>query len=51
MTGEDGLRVRVKPAPDGDAAEVAELTGLLRTELLDLDMDCVNLPTAAGSDH
>lgn len=41
---DDGLRVRVQPAPDGDTAELAELTGLLRTELLDLDVGSVDLP-------
>ncbi|HSV65973.1 MAG TPA: hypothetical protein VLJ59_08740 [Mycobacteriales bacterium] len=35
--GDDAeLRLRVEPAPDGDAEELAELTRLLRAELLDL---------------
>jgi hypothetical protein len=44
MPGGDGLRVRVVQAPDGDVAELAELTGLLRAELLDLDVNSVDLP-------
>jgi hypothetical protein len=44
MAGGDGMRVRVRPAPDGDAEELAELTGRLRAELLDLDLGSVDLP-------
>jgi hypothetical protein len=40
----EGLQVRVVPAPDGDTAELVELTGVLRAELLDLDVDSVDLP-------
>lgn len=35
------LRVELLPAPDIDAEEMAELTGRLRSELLDLDVNAV----------
>jgi hypothetical protein len=38
-----GLLVRVEPAPDGEVEELAELTELLRAELLELDVDSVEL--------
>jgi hypothetical protein len=44
VAGGGGVWVRVLPAPDGDAEELAELTGLLRAELLDLDAGSVDLP-------
>ena len=39
--GAGGLIVRVRLAGDGDAEELAELTGRLRAELLDLDVQAV----------
>ena len=33
-----GLTLQVQPAPDGDVEELAELTGRLRAELLELDV-------------
>jgi hypothetical protein len=44
MVAGEGMRVRVRPAPDADAEELAELTRLLHAELLDLDVVSVDLP-------
>lgn len=49
MGGAGGLVVRVRLARDGDADELAELTGRLRTELLDLDVQAVEPVPEAGS--
>ena len=46
MADSDGLVLQVYPAPEDDAGELAELTGLLRGELLDLDV--AGCRTAAG---
>ncbi|GHG68588.1 hypothetical protein [Streptomyces griseocarneus] len=35
------LTVQVQPAPDSDLEELADLTGRLRVELLELDVDAV----------
>lgn len=44
----DGFVLQVHPAPDDDAGDLAELTGLLRGELLDLDVAAVEqLPAGA----
>jgi hypothetical protein len=40
------LGVQVGVGPDGDAEEVARATLQLRRELLDLDVDVVEVPTA-----
>jgi hypothetical protein len=40
-TDSGGLVLQVRPGPDDDAGEVAELAGLLRGELLDLDVSAV----------
>ncbi|MEW2083988.1 hypothetical protein [Streptomyces sp. NPDC005283] len=37
-----GLSVRVQPFPDDDPEELAEITGRLREELLDLDVMAVD---------
>lgn len=37
-----GLSVRVRPLPDDDPEELAEITGRLRAELLDLDVMAVD---------
>jgi hypothetical protein len=37
-----GLHVQVQSLPDGDPEELAEITGRLRTELLDLDVMAVD---------
>lgn len=37
----DGFVLQVHPAPDDDAGDLAEVTGLLRGELLDLDVAAV----------
>jgi hypothetical protein len=48
MTDSDGLVLRVVPEPGDDAGELTELTGLLRGELLDLDVAAVErLPDGA----
>ena len=48
MADSGGLVVQVCPAPEDDAGELAELTGLLRGELLDLDVSSVDrLPDEA----
>ena len=48
MADPDGFILQVYPGPDDDAGELAELTGLLRGELLDLDVAAVEqLPVAA----
>jgi len=44
MADSGGLVVRVHPVPDEDAGELAELTGLLRGELLDLNVAAVERP-------
>jgi hypothetical protein len=41
MSAGEGLAMRVQPAPGGDAEELAELTGRLRAELLELDVASV----------
>lgn len=41
MADSGGLVLRVNPGPDDDSGELAELTGLLRAELLDLDVVAV----------
>lgn len=46
MSNGDGLTVRVEPTPEGDTEELADLTALLRAELLELDVDSVD-PVAA----
>jgi hypothetical protein len=38
----DGLTLQVKPVPGGDLDELMEVTGRLREELLDLDVDAVD---------
>jgi hypothetical protein len=40
------LGIQVELGPDADDEEVAEATLQLRRELLDLDVDSVDLPTA-----
>ena len=40
------LGVQVGFGPDGDAEEVAQATSQLRRELLDLDVDAVEVPSA-----
>jgi hypothetical protein len=40
------LGIQVELGPDADDEEVAEATPQLRRELLDLDVDSVDLPTA-----
>jgi hypothetical protein len=47
MAVEPGVVVRVSPASGDDPEELAELTGRLRAELLDLDVQAVD-PVAAG---
>jgi hypothetical protein len=48
MADSGGLILQVCPAPEDDAGELAELTGLLRSELLDLDVSAVDrLPDEA----
>ena|ERR1700722_16915196 len=47
MAVERGVIVRVSPAPGEGPGELAELTGRLRAELLDLDVEAVN-PVAGG---
>lgn len=48
MADSDGLVLQVHTAPDDDAGDLAELTGLLRGELLDLDVATVEqLPAEA----
>jgi hypothetical protein len=42
MAVEGGVVVRVSPASDDDPGELAELTGGLRAELLDLDVVAVD---------
>jgi hypothetical protein len=42
----DALGIQVAVGPDDDAEEVAEATLGLRRELLDLDVDAVELPSA-----
>jgi hypothetical protein len=42
MAVEGGMVVRVFPASDDDIGELAELTGRLRAELLDLDVQAVD---------
>jgi hypothetical protein len=48
MADSSGLVVRVHPGPDEDAGELAKLAGLLRGELLDLDVAAVE-PLPAGA--
>ena len=43
MTDSGGLVLQVCPGPEDDAGELAELAGLLRGELLDLDVSGVDL--------
>jgi hypothetical protein len=38
------MEIAVDPLPDADAAELAELTEMLRSELLDTDVDRVEFP-------
>jgi hypothetical protein len=38
----DRLTIRLQPAPDEDAEELAELARRLRSELLELDVDAVD---------
>jgi hypothetical protein len=48
MADSGGLVLQVHPGPDDDAGELAELTGLLQGELLDLDVAAVQqLPAEA----
>jgi hypothetical protein len=47
MAVERGVVVRVSPASGDDPGELAELTGRLRLELLDLDVQAVD-PVAEG---
>jgi hypothetical protein len=48
MANSGGLVLRVHSGPDEDAGELAELTGLLQRELLDLDVAAVEpLPDGA----
>lgn len=42
MEDSDKLALQVSPRPDDDVGELAELTGLLRNELLDLDVATVD---------
>ena len=42
MASLDGLTLQVKPIPGGDLDELTEVTGRLREELLDLDVDAVD---------
>jgi hypothetical protein len=42
------LGVHVAVGPDGDTEEVAQATLQLRRELLELDVDAVEVPLAAG---
>lgn len=43
MTADSGrLLLQVRPGPDDDAGELAELSGALRVELLDLDVSAVD---------
>lgn len=47
-----GLSVRVQPLPDDDPEELAEITGRLRAELLDLDVIAVDpVSEAAEPEH
>ena len=48
MVDVDGLIVQVLPAADSDAEELADLTGGLRAELLDVDATSV-APLTAGA--
>jgi len=43
------LSVELEAGPDSDAEEWPELTSRLREELLDLDVEAVQTPTAEGS--
>jgi hypothetical protein len=47
--GQGELGVRLQADPEVDAEELAELTGRLRTELLDLDVDDV-VPASGSGD-
>ena len=48
MAESGGLVVQVHPGPDEDAGDLAELAGLLRSELLDLDVAAVEqIPAGA----
>jgi hypothetical protein len=48
MADSGGLVVQVCPGPEDDAGELAQLAGLLRGELLDLDVSAVDrLPDEA----
>ncbi len=42
MADAGGLILQVCPSPEDDAGELAELAGLLRSELLDLDVSAVD---------
>jgi hypothetical protein len=46
--GQGGLGIRLQAGPDVDDEELAELTGRLRNELLDLGVDDVVPETASG---
>lgn len=48
MAVEGGVVVRVFPASDDDPGELAELTGRLRAELLDLDVQAVDAVAEGG---
>lgn len=48
MTDSGGLVLQVCPAPEDDAGELNELTGRLRAELLDLDVQGVDRLSGAG---
>jgi hypothetical protein len=48
LVGVEGLTVWVRPAGEDDLEEVAELTGRLRAELLEVDVDSVD-PVTGGS--
>jgi hypothetical protein len=52
MSNDDGLVVRVQPAPEGDMEELADLTALLRADLLELDVDSVDpVPVEAAPEQ
>ncbi|MFI9204311.1 hypothetical protein [Streptomyces sp. NPDC053048] len=46
-----GMMVQVQPDPDGDAEELAELTGWLHTELLELDVEAVEAVSGTAPEH
>ncbi|MFI9328909.1 hypothetical protein ACIGZJ_15330 [Kitasatospora sp. NPDC052868] len=53
MANLDGLTLQVQPAPDLDPEDLAELTGLLRAELLDeVDVAAADpVDSASAPDH